>query len=99
MVQEPISQTQLGVKSLTGQIELPKNQLLLWQKSITNICQLINAINSNMNDIERITVTFQLILAGELCCSQSKKKFSKGKTPELSFFKANGIFFIVAPIS
>ncbi len=75
MVQEPISQTQLGVKSLTGQIELPKNQLLLWQKSITNIGQLINAINSNMNDIERITVTFQLILAGAVILNSSDIHF------------------------
>lgn len=75
MTEEPVSQKPSDIQSLTGRIELPKNQLLIWQKSISNVHQLSNAINSNLSDIERITVTFQLILAGAVILKSSDIHF------------------------
>ena len=58
-------------EELVGQIEISQEQFGRWQKTLSNVSKFTEVLTNNLADIEHISTTFQLILAGAVILNSS----------------------------
>jgi len=66
-------------EELVGQIELSSEQFARWQKTLSNVSQFSKNLNDNLADIEQVTATLQMMLAGAVILNGSDIHFEPGE--------------------